>query len=78
MDSQPMFSNKRYVLVDNELADMIEELNPGDLRFFLHALISANKRQCSHVKGSEIVITAPDGKRFYIVGRLRNKQGGFI
>lgn len=69
MDASNIPSGKRYVLLETELADIIEDINTDDLRLLIDLLTTP---------ASHTTITTPGGKRLHLVGRLRRTSGEFM
>jgi hypothetical protein len=77
MDGSLLPPDKRFVLLDNQIADAIEDLHPEDLTFLADLISSIrNIRDCEcGCRGrSHITVTTPDARTGHLVGRLRRRE----
>jgi hypothetical protein len=70
MDGSHLPSDKRYVLLDKQLADLIEDINTEDLKFLIE-LLSLRDCVCGCRGRSHITITTDGGRRLGLVNRFR-------
>jgi hypothetical protein len=73
MDGSHLPPDKRYVLLDNQLADMIEDINTEDLKFIIE-LLSLRDCVCGCRGRSHLTITTDDGRQRHLVGRIRRRE----
>jgi hypothetical protein len=73
MDGSHLPSDKRYVLLNKQLADLIEDINTEDLKFLIE-LLPLRDCVCTCRGRSHITLTTDDGRQLRLVGRGRHRE----
>jgi hypothetical protein len=70
MDASDLPSDMRYALLNNEIAELIDDMDNEDIKVLLE-ILQANKDCVCGCRGlSHITITTDDGRRRRLSGRL--------
>jgi hypothetical protein len=73
MDGSFISPDKRYVLLDRQLADIIDDMHPDDLQLLAELVTSVKDCACGCRGRAHISVTTSDGRRSYLVGRLSSQ-----
>jgi hypothetical protein len=71
MDGSHLPSDMRYVLLNKDLADMIDDMDNEDLKLLLELIQATRGCHCGCRGRSHITITSDDGRRRRLSGRFR-------
>jgi hypothetical protein len=64
----------RYVLLNKQLADLIDDMDNEDLKFLLEIIHATKDCECGCRGRSHITISADDGRRRRLAGRLLRRE----
>jgi hypothetical protein len=73
MDGSHISSDMRYVLMDRQIADIIDDLHPEDLKFLAELITSIRDCDCGCRGRSHITVTTDAGRRRRLLSRPRRQ-----
>lgn len=74
MDGSHLPSDMRYVLLNKEIAEMIDDMDNEDLNVLLEIIQATKDCECGCRGRSHITITTDDGRRRRLSGRLPRRE----